>query len=646
MAGYIPPELPEAVKGGKRPRSVDLLQAASDWERQLQLQHSDSPRQSLLGQKSHPSRKSTDSGVLQSVLQSPYQTLGHDNDADTYGFYAARTPASFKRHTGASDASTSHLLKKLIPDDELDEKPTSYDYLYETTNPNDQLFEVNESGRWLPKDVEKLPAGNEKPQASQPPAPPPAPSAGTHFTAREVLFIICVCAAQLLSLAGLAQTVAPVVRLAEIFDFKDPGRTAWPTAAYSLTLGSMILPAGRLGDMFGHRKLLLIGWVWFGAASLGCGFSYMGGSATLIGCRAVQGIGPALCVPNGLALFGRTFPIGMKRNIAMGLFGGMGPVGFVLGATFSSLLTELDWWPCGYWAMSIACGLVAIMSYFVIPPDKLKLFSKAGHHLWVDFDLLGAVTGVGGLVLINFALNEAPIVNWTEPYIGVLLGVGLISMCAFIYIELRVATYPLIPIKKLHRNAAFTLACIAAGWGSHGIWLYYLFLLFEEVRGHTMLSACAMIWPVAPVGFVAALGVGFLQKKIKVPYLMSIAMFCFLMGSLLLATAPAHQTYFANTLVSILITPFGMNWSFPTGVILMSNAVPRENQGIAASLVSTMVNYSISTGLGFAGSIDRYVSTEHGTIAGYRGAWYFGVGLSTLGLLISFYFIWQTRVKS
>jgi MFS family permease len=124
---------------------------------------------------------------------------------------------------------------------------------------------------------------------------------------------------------------------------------------------------------------------------------------------------------------------------------------------------------------------------------------------------------------------------------------------------------------------------------------------------------------------------------------MSISMLCFLLGCLFLATAPGQQSYFPNTFLSIVFAPLGMNWSFPTGVILMSNAVPREHQGIAASLVSTMVNYSISTGLGFADSIDRYIGDEYGLLAGYRGAWYCGIGLSALGFFISLCFIWQSR---
>ena len=142
---------------------------------------------------------------------------------------------------------------------------------------------------------------------------------------------------------------------------------------------------------------------------------------------------------------------------------------------------------------------------------------------------------------------------------------------------------------------------------------------------------------------------------------MSAAMVAFIVGTVLLVTAPANQTYWLNTFFSILIMPFAMNWSFPSGTILMANGVSKEHQGIAASLVTTVglphdlsrlvadvsqtVNYSIATGLGFAGSINRYRSPVDGVHGGYRDAWYFGIALACLGFVISLYFIWQTRMK-
>lgn len=190
-------------------------------------------------------------------------------------------------------------------------------------------------------------------------------------------------------------------------------------------------------------------------------------------CRAFQGIGPALLVPNAMALIGRTFPIGMKRNIIVSLFGASGPTGFVIGAVFSSIFAQLAWWPWAFWTLSIVCCFAFALTLFAIPKDNIAAHADPSMTAWQRFDVPGALTGVSGLVLINFAWNQAPIVGWSTPYIPFLLAMGILLICGFVYIELKDSTMPLIPIRGLHKEAGFALACIAAGWASHGIWLYY-----------------------------------------------------------------------------------------------------------------------------------------------------------------------------
>lgn len=460
----------------------------------------------------------------------------------------------------------------------------------------------------------------------------------------EVAFIINVCLAQFLSLGGLSQTIAPGFIIGTSLG-ADLAKLNLATAAYGMALGTLILPAGRLGDMFGHKRIFIIGWLWFAVWSLFNGFSNHRGYTMLVAGRAMQGIGPALTVPNGIALFGRTFPLGFKRNFAISCFGGMGPVGMVVGSAFSSLCAQKGWWQWSFWALSITAVLVSILSSLIVPADsKTPPSSKnQGMKWWVKFDLFGTLTGVSGLVLINFAFNEAPIVGWDQSYIPFILVIGLISLAIFIYIELRVATFPLIPIKGLNRDAAFTLGCIACGWASHGIWVVGYFVFQTRFRLVTPLMAVAQKVPVAPIGLACAMAVAFVLRRVKVAWVMLAAMTAFLVGTLLLATAPVGQTYWINTFLSVVIMPLAMNWSYPAGSVIMSNAVPKEKQGIAASLISTMVNYSISLGLGMSGSVERYVGAQHGPLAALRSSLWFGVALDALGLILSGYFIWKTR---
>ncbi|KAF2011505.1 hypothetical protein BU24DRAFT_398062 [Aaosphaeria arxii CBS 175.79] len=486
---------------------------------------------------------------------------------------------------------------------------------------------------------------------------------------RELAFIFITCIAQFLSLCALNQTVAPVMVLSNYFHLQDYGTLSWFSASFSMSVGTFILPAGRLGDMYGHKRIYIIGWLWFALWSLITGFSYLSGNIMFSICRAFQGIGPALIVPNAVAMIGRTLPIGQKRNMGFACFGAASPTGAATGAVFSALIADLVWWPWSFWILAIVCLLVTALAITILPDDKLE-----GDMVDVpqrpNFDYWGAITGVFGLVSINFALNQAPLVGWQDPYIGSLLGLGILALFAFILVELYATEYPLVPIRGLHRDAIFALACIVAGWASHGIWAYYLYLFLQHLRGHSALLTSAETSPVALTGVFFAFSTIWLLKRLRVSCVMFLAMACFTIGAILLATMPLHQTYWTQTFISILIMPGAMNLSYPAANILLSSALPREKQGIAASLVSTMVNYSISCGLGVAGTIDRYYIEHEASqrgwspskgnpaplsdhseethvlrLAGARAAFFFAAALGGVGMIIAFVHILITRLQ-
>lgn len=352
--------------------------------------------------------------------------------------------------------------------------------------------------------------------------------------------------------------------------------------------------------------------------------------------------------------------------IGFACFGACGPLGATAGAVFSALLADLAWWPWCFWILSIVCFLVMGLAVVILPDDLIHPpLGKEERPQRQIFDWWGTFTGVSGLVLINFALNQAPLVTWANPYSGTLLGIGIMFMVMFILVELYATDYPLVPIRGLGIDAIFALTCIGVGWASHGIWAYYLYLFLEHLRGHSALLTAAETSPVAITGVLFAFSTVWLIKRVGVSYVMLIAMTFFMLGSLLLATMPLHQTYWAQTFVSVLIMPGAMNLSYPAANILMSSALPKEKQGIAASLVSTMVNYSISCGLGFAGTVHRYVlhhesmkmgvhdrppplldmspKTTAVRLVGLRAAYWFSVALGAFGMLVAFVFVVVTE---
>lgn len=233
--------------------------------------------------------------------------------------------------------------------------------------------------------------------------------------------------------------------------------------------------------MFGHKRIFFLGWIWFALSSFICGFSYVSGDIVLFSLfRAFQGIGPAVLVPNAIALLARNFALGTPRNTAFAWFGAAGPTGATAGAVFTALIAQLSWWPWCFWVLAGVCLIVAVLSLFVIPGAPSDLFKSPPSTNKLTFDYWGCFTGVSGLILVNFALNQAPLVGWTTWYIPSLLILGCALLWTFVMIELNYTKDPLIPIRGLGRDAYFALACIAAGWGSHGIWAYFLYLFVSQ----------------------------------------------------------------------------------------------------------------------------------------------------------------------
>ena len=203
----------------------------------------------------------------------------------------------------------------------------------------------------------------------------------------------------------------------------------------------------------------------------------------------MQGIGPALLVPNGQALLGRTYGPGKRKNMVFCLFGASAPLGFVVGGVMSSLLAMYGSWPWAFFTLAAVCVALAGVGILVLPrTEKTKL--QATETLWAQLDGYGMVLGVSGLVLFNFAFNQAPLVSWSTPYIYFLLLIGVMLIAAFVQHECLTAAHPLVPISAMKGATNFVLGCTAAGWGCFGIWVYYAFAFLQAERGWSpLLSA-------------------------------------------------------------------------------------------------------------------------------------------------------------
>ncbi|KAF2824087.1 hypothetical protein CC86DRAFT_372201 [Ophiobolus disseminans] len=471
---------------------------------------------------------------------------------------------------------------------------------------------------------------------------------------REFLFIGLLCSAQFVTQAGLVNTLNILHIIGSDLGITDPGVLSWLIAGYSLTVGTFILLSGRCGDVFGYKIMLVIGYIWFAVWNVVAGFSAYApgnrGQVLFIFARVLGGIGPAILLPNALGLLGATYNQGRKKEMIFSLFGACAPGGAVVGGTFAGLWS-LIWWPWTFWTFGIALAILAVLSTFILPsvPLNPEIANLPYKKRMGELDLFGASIGITAMLLFNFAWNQAPGFGWYKSYIYSLLIVGLLLFIVFFWVEMRVAKKPLIPFQALRTDVSFVLICEACGWAAFGIFIYYYIQILQRLRGASPLLTMAQISPVAISGFIAAITTGHVISRIGPGWVMLISMLAFLMGSILVATMPVHETYWKQAFVVTLIIPWGMDMSFPAGTLIMSDAVEKRHQGMAASLVNTVVNYSISIGVGIAGTVDTRVNnggrTEYDELVGYRAALHLGIGLSGMGVLTSLLFLWKMHTR-
>ncbi|KAK5125952.1 hypothetical protein LTR85_011307 [Meristemomyces frigidus] len=464
---------------------------------------------------------------------------------------------------------------------------------------------------------------------------------------RELLVIAVICLSQFMTQVALGQVVSILQIISADFGVTDPGIQSWFIAGYSLTVGTFILVSGRMGDVYGYKRMLVIGYTWFAVWAMIAGLSVYSNYVLFIFARVLQGIGPSIILPNGLALLGALYEPGKRKNMAFAAFGACAPGGSITGSVFAAIFAQLAWWPWTFWSSAITLLAIAVAAAFAIPDPQVRPPVPRSFKACVDeLDLVAGAVGITALVLFNFAWNQAPIVGWHSAYVCVCLVLGVLLVPVFFYMEVKVSPNPLIPFSALNSTNAFVLGCIACGWASFGIWFYYTWELLEVLRGVTPLLASAYLSPLVICGAVAASLTGYLLSHLRPAWLMVIAMSAFLTGNLLIATVPPHQIYWGQIFVTSLVAAFGMDMSFPAATVYLSNTIEKSKQGVAASLVNTVVNYSISLGLGFAGTVEVHVNnggqTWDETLYGYRGALYMGTGLCGLGLALSIVFVAKT----
>ncbi|OBT77547.1 hypothetical protein VF21_04575 [Pseudogymnoascus sp. 05NY08] len=412
-----------------------------------------------------------------------------------------------------------------------------------------------------------------------------------------------------------------------------PAESTWIVASYPLTQGAFVLMGGRLGAVYGHKNTVVaagILWVIFHLVS-----GFMKSVLTLSVMRGLSGIGGALIVPNAIAMLTITFPPGKIRNITVGFFGATAPMGATLGSLLSGLFVQLLPWNWLFFFLAML-GAVVFTLFALIVPGEAEPFDKGG-----SIDYVGSYFGVGGLVLFNFVWNQAPVVSWKEPYEYTLLIVSILHFVAFAIWESKFTKDPILPL-DLWSAPSFGIMIMSSfsAFMSVGIVIWYISIWNLEIRHYTLLSNAAAFATLGVCGAAAAIISAKVIRYAPAEHIMAGGALASGVALILIATMPEQQVYWAQMFPALILTAFGPDFLFTAAQIIASNTVKRHQQGVAGSLIGTLLSYGLSTGLGFAGTVEAYTNDHgHNVVQGYRNALYLGVGLAGIAMVLAMLFI-------
>src|SRR5262252_11231092 len=403
----------------------------------------------------------------------------------------------------------------------------------------------------------------------------------------------------ILGVVGLAQLMvildATIVTIAlpsaqRALGFSNADRQ-WVVTAYSLAFGGLLLLGGRLSDLVGRRRMLIIGLVGFGAASA------VGGAATgfamLVIGRGAQGAFGALLAPAALSTLTVTFTDPGERGKAFGVYGAIAGAGGAVGLLLGGVLTEyLSWRWCLY--VNVVIAVIAVAG-------AVRLLASHPRDPDVHIDWPGTVLVAAGLVAVVYGLSEADTAGWGAPATVVLLSAGVVLLVMFVLVEQR-AAHPLLPLRiVLNRFRGGALLAIGlSAIGVFGIFLFLTYYLQLTLNYSPVKSGLAFLPMIAAIVAASTISSGVLMPRVGPRPLISAGMLLAAGGlSLLAAQLGLRTSYVAWILPSLLLVGAGLGLVFGCALNAATYDTGAADAGVASAMVNTnqQVGGSIGTAL-------------------------------------------------
>ena len=370
---------------------------------------------------------------------------------------------------------------------------------------------------------------------------------------------------------------------------------AWVANAYLLTFGGFLLLAGRLGDLFGHRRLFVLGIALFTTASLACGFATSQGM--LIGARAVQGVGGAVVSAVALSLIVTLFTEPAERAKAMGVFGFVAAGGGTIGVLLGGILTDTLSW---HWIflVNVPIGIAVFALALAVLPRG------AGEAAEGHLDVAGALTVTAALMLAVYAIVNGNEVGWLSARTLGLLGAAAALLGLFLVIEARVRS-PLVPLGLFRLRNIAVSNIVGVLWAAAMFaWFFLSALYLQLVLGYTPLQVGLAFLPANLIMAVFSLGLSarlVMRFGIRLPLGAGLGLAA--VGLILFARAPVDGSFAIDVLPSMILLGIGAGMAFnPLLLAAMSDVSPNE-AGLASGIVNTSFMMGGALGLAVLASL-------------------------------------------
>jgi EmrB/QacA subfamily drug resistance transporter len=409
---------------------------------------------------------------------------------------------------------------------------------------------------------------------------------------------------------------------------------AWVIDAYILLFGGFLLLGGRAADIFGRRRMFLVGTALFGLASLLVGLAQS--QQLLIGARALQGIGAALATPAALALVTTLFTEDKERAKALGVWGGLAGLGFASGVLLGGLITDLFEWR---WVFLINVP-VALLVLAAVP----RIVPESRPPTRPSFDLAGAAAITGALTTFVFAILETGSNGWLSHKTTGLLSAATALLVVFVAVERR-SSAPLVPARLVKRRTTIAANVIQYAVAASLISSFFLLTLYlQQVLGYSPLRAGLAYIPLAAMFALAMGSAGKLAPLLGVRPLIAGGLVISAVGLVLFAHLPVEGNYLTDVLPALLLMALGGGWALVSVTMAALAKVDESVAGLASGLLNSSGQLGGAVGVAVLAAIaanrgaDALASGATplaAQVEGFRLAFFIAAAISLAGAVVA-----------